>query len=303
MRTSHIARQRARRGFTLIELLVVVAIIAALIAILLPAVQAARAEARRTQSRNNLKQVGLALHNYHETHAMFPAGWIGIDAGVPAVEGQNGYGWGSMLLPFVDQAPLFNKIDFKLPINDPANLAASLSFLPVFRSASDVGPSHWKIESEVMPGTVLATLPTANFVGNFGTRELEDCHSLSPGEACKSDGIFYHNSTTRIRDVLDGTSNTFAIGERKTNADLGWFSTWVGAVPEGEEHLARILGVTDHTPNHPDAHFDDFSSYDEGGVHFVFCDGHVRFISEVVNLTVYQGLATRAGSEVVDGEF
>lgn len=303
MRSSRLARKRHALGFTLIELLVVIAIIALLIAILLPAVQMARAAARRTQNRNNLKQVGLALHNYHECYSLFPSGWIGVSSGASDVEGTNGFGWATMILPFLDHTPLFDKFNFKLPVSDPANAPIARSYLPVFRNPSDTGPSDWKIEDEMMPGTVLATLPTSNYVGVFGTQELEDCEGLPLGETCRSNGVFFHNSTTRIRDILDGTSNTFAVGERDTEADKGWFSTWVGVVVGGAEAPTRVLGVADHTPNHPDGHFDDFGSHDTGGCHFVFGDGHVHFVSELIDVTVFQGLATRAGSEVVEGEF
>jgi len=294
-------KTRKRLGFTLIELLVVMAIIGVLVAILLPAIQSARAAARRTQNRNNLKQIGVALHNYHDTFKMFPAGWIGIDSGAPDIEGSNGFGWGAMILPFIDQGPLFNQFDFKLMIDDPAN-EARRAYVPAFRSANDVGPNQWKIEDEGAPGSVLATLPTSNYVGNFGTGALEDCHTLPPGAQCIGDGVFYHNSKVRLADLLDGSSNTFIVGERRSDAELGWHSTWVGSIPNGDEHLARILGVADHTPNHPDAHFDDYSSHDANGVFFLFGDGHVQHINEHIDLTLFRSLATRDGGEIA-GEF
>jgi prepilin-type N-terminal cleavage/methylation domain-containing protein len=114
-----------RRGFTLIELLVVIAIIAVLIALLLPAVQQAREAARRTQCKNNMKQLGLAMHNYHDTFRVFPPGWIAVDPATNAQsahEGISGFGWGTMLLPQIDQSPLYNQLNLNLAINDPANL-------------------------------------------------------------------------------------------------------------------------------------------------------------------------------------
>ena len=288
---------KRRRAFTLIELLVVIAVIAILLALLLPAVQQARAAARRTHNRNNLKQIGIALHNYHETYLTFPSGWIGVDAGQPDVEGESGFGWCTMLLPFIDERPLYDEIDFELPILDPAN-ASVRTYLPKFRNPSDPTASNiWEIEDESSPGTVLGTLPTANYVGVFGTAELEDCHLLSVGETCESDGMFHHNSKVRIADVIDGTSNTFMVGERRTDEDMSWYSTWVGSVPGGEEHLARILGVVDHPPNDDALHFEDFSSYDPGGVQFVFGDGRVKFVSENIDEALYQALATKSGGE------
>src|SRR5262245_54986464 len=106
---------RARHGFTLIELLVVIAIIALLIALLLPAVQQAREAARRTQCKNNLKQIGLALHNYHDAHLVFPSGWIGVENGVHDVEGGSGFGWGTMLLPMIENGGTFSQFNFNVP--------------------------------------------------------------------------------------------------------------------------------------------------------------------------------------------
>ncbi|MBM4076801.1 MAG: DUF1559 domain-containing protein, partial [Planctomycetes bacterium] len=107
-------KRKPNRGFTLIELLVVIAIIAVLISLLLPAVQQAREAARRTQCRNNLKQIGLALHNYHDSFTAIPPGWIGVTANVPDIEGTNGFSWAVFLLPSMDQGNLYNRINFNL---------------------------------------------------------------------------------------------------------------------------------------------------------------------------------------------
>lgn len=290
-----------RKGFTLIELLVVIAIIAVLIAILLPAVQQVREAARRAQTKNHLKQVGLALHNYHERYNMLPAGWIGVTNRQPDVEGVNGWGWAAMLLPELDQGPLYDRLNFHVSPADPVNDIALRTALQVFRSPSDPSNDRWDLEDEANPGTVLATLPTANFVGSFGTQELEDCEGLPVGTACTSDGVFFHNSKIAFRDLTDGVSNTFVVGQRKTDQTRTppWHSTWVGVIAGGEEAFARILGVADHTPNHPVSHMDDFSSHHAGGVHFLFGDGRVIFLSENIDLGVYQSLATRAGKEPV----
>lgn len=293
---------RARRGFTLIELLVVIAIIAVLIALLLPAVQAAREAARRTGTRNNLHQIGIALHNYHDLHRTLPPGWIGVTRGLPDVEGTTGWGWAAMILPQLEQSPLYNALDLRLPITHPSNSAALTAVLPVFRSPSDPSPDRWDLQSEDSPGTVLATLPTANFVGCFGTEELDACEGLGPGLTCKGDGVFFHNSRIRFRDITDGTSHTFLVGQRKTDDERRWHSTWVGVIPGGEEAFARILGVADHNPNDPISHFDDFSSHHPGGVFFLFGDGRVRFVSDNISHEVYLSLATRAGGEVA-GDF
>lgn len=300
---------KSRRAFTLIELLVVIAIIAILIALLLPAVQQAREAARRTQCKNNLKQAGLALHIYHDAFNTFPSGWIGVENGLPSAHGGiNGAGWGTMILPYLDQRNLYQLFNPRIAIEDPLNDQFRLTRLPTFSCPSDPQPPRFEIEDEGSPGTVICELPVANYVGAFGTDELDGCQN-PPGTApvrvdgqCRSNGILYHNSDVKIRDIVDGTSNTLLVGERKTNESFGWYSTWVGRVADGEEAFQRILGSFDHTPNHPDAHFDDFSSWHVGGAQFLFADGHVRFIPESIDLNTYQGAATIKGREVL-GEF
>jgi len=293
-----------RRAFTLIELLVVIAIIAVLIALLLPAVQQAREAARRSQCINNQKQFGLALHNYHDTFNVFPPGWIGVQTGVAHMEGQSGFAWGAHLLPNLDQGPLYNQINFKVSLLDPSNDIARESVLGVFRCPSDPSTDTWKLGEEGNPTNILATLPTANYVGSFGTEGAEDLCIAAPFPAsqCLGDGMFSHNSKIRIADISDGTSNTILLGEHKSDRTLDWHSTWVGLVPGGEEATARFLGVSDHTPNHPTAHIDDFSSWHTGGVHLLFGDGRVRFLTQSVDLGIFRAITTRAGSEVM-GDF
>ena len=300
---------RSRRGFTLIELLVVIAIIAILIALLLPAVQQAREAARRTQCRNNLKQIGLALHNYHDVSNTLPPGWIAVDnqGRHAAHDGQSGVGWGAMILPYMEQKNAYELFDSRFSIIDPVNAAFLRVQMPAYKCPSDPQPDTFQINEE---GTsaVLAELPIANYVGSFGTEELDGCEN-APGNLpvmangqCRGDGVFYHNSKVRFRDITDGTSNTFLTGERKTVPTLDWYSSWPGMVPEGEEAFQRVCGAADHTPNHPNNHFDDFSSPHTGGSQFCLGDGSVRFISENIDGGVYRGLATIQGGETT-GEF
>ncbi|MCR9200288.1 MAG: DUF1559 domain-containing protein [Planctomycetaceae bacterium] len=271
--------------------------------------QQAREAARRTQCKNNLKQLGLALHNYHDVHRCFPSGWIAVDAGVQSAhDGLNGAGWGTMILPYIEQNNLFELFNPSLAIHDPANVAYLENVLPAFQCPSDPKTDFWNIEEEGSPGTVLARLPTANYIGVFGTEELDGCEN-APGTApvkangqCEGDGMMYHNSKVRIRDITDGTTNTLMLGERRTEPLLGWFSTWPGMVSEGEEAFQRILGSADHVPNDPSAHFDDFGSRHTGGAQFTLGDGSVRFISENIDTGVYHSLATINGGEVI-GEF
>src|SRR5579871_6659577 len=157
--------QTKRKGFTLIELLVVIAIIAVLMALLLPAVQQAREAARRSQCKNNLKQVGLALHNYHEIANMLPPGWVGITAGAPDIHGLNGWGWASKILPLLDQSTAYNQINFSVDVSNAANNAMRLTTFPVFRCPSDPQPDTWTIYDQ-SSGTPIngVDLAIANYV-------------------------------------------------------------------------------------------------------------------------------------------
>ena len=305
-----------RRGFTLIELLVVIAIIAMLVALLLPAVQQVREAARKSQCQDHLHNMAIALHSYESSFKRFPPGWVGAAGGQHDIYGNNGFAWGSFVLPYIEQKPLYDRINFARSIIDPAHLPLLRTPIDVFLCPSDPQPELWDIEDEHSPGTVLATLATANYVGVFGSgpdlpggQDLEDCeddyHNNGPGQQCRGNGLFYHNSSIRVAQITDGLSNTLAVGERLTTprgTQLKHHSTWAGVVPDGEEAMARVLGLTDHTPNSENAgpgvfHIDDFSSHHPGGVQFATCDGQVRFLSENLNSLVYQWLSTIAGGE------
>ncbi|MBM4002999.1 MAG: DUF1559 domain-containing protein [Planctomycetes bacterium] len=291
--------RRKNTGFTLVELLVVIAIIGILTALLLPAVQAAREAARRTSCVNNLKQIGLALHHYHDIHQSLPPGWMAWDAAsnLPHVEDQPGWGWASRILPVMEQGKLRdNLIVDTLPITDPRNDAARVYLLPNFRCLSDVGRPTFTLPLESDPSQGLTELATSNYIGVFGTMELDDVLGSPIGVVGRGDGSFWHHEACRFADILDGLSNTLVVGER--SARYG-YSTWTGAVPGGEEFLQRVLGITDHPPNHPGAHLDDFTSEHPAGVNFLLGDGSVRLFTPLINLDVYKSMATRAGGESI----
>ncbi|WP_437190916.1 DUF1559 domain-containing protein [Planctomicrobium sp. SH527] len=301
------ATQR-RAAFTLIELLVVIAIIAILIALLLPAVQQAREAARRSQCKNNLKQIGLALHNYLDVHNTFPPGWIGVNQAtrLPEVMGNSGFAWGSFILPYLEQGAVSNSIQFTLPTDHTTNRPYLKLKLTAFQCPSDPKPDTFTIEDQNGANTEMAT---ANYAGVFGTHELHDCEG-TPGVApltsqgqCVSNGAFFHNSKVLIRDFSDGTSSTFLVGERTTyeHDDEIVYGTWAGALPQVDEMIGRVIGHATHAPNHGH-HAEDFGSSHTGGAHFVMADGHVVFISDVIDEGIFRALSTRSGNEVI-GEY
>lgn len=282
----------ARGAFTLVEVLVVIAIIGLLVALLMPAVQAAREAARRMSCSNNMKQIGLGLHHYHDSFKKFPPGWIALteDGSQPLATGAHGWGWLSLTLPFLEQQQLSDIINYSQPIAAVANGRAREISLELFQCPSDVTPvEYFRLASEDDPAEILAELPIANYVGVFGTGELHECEELGPGQICWGNGLFYHLSNSRFADIRDGTSQTIVLGER---ASEHGYSTWMGAVPEGEESVARILGIADHPPNAVEGHLDDFSSQHPGGVHFVFGDGSVKILTNEIELPVYRAMAT-----------
>lgn len=269
-----------KSGFTLVELLVVIAVIGILVALILPAVQYAREAARRTQCNNNLKNIGVGLHNFHDTNGRFPAGWV---ADVP--DGEPGWGWGAYLLPFIEKDSIESQIDLNAHIDEPENATARVASVPVYRCPSDPNGE----QTMMLTGLHTSLFPVgrSNYVGVFGAKEIED-------DPSNGDGVFYHNSRTRMADILDGTTNTIIVGERSSK--LG-SSTWVGMVHGATDAMARVVGSCDHVPNDDHAHFDDFSSFHATGAHFAFGDASVRIISSEIDLGVYQALGTRGAGE------
>jgi prepilin-type N-terminal cleavage/methylation domain-containing protein/prepilin-type processing-associated H-X9-DG protein len=288
----------ARRGFTLVELLVVIAIIGVLVALLLPAIQAAREAARASQCRNHLKQLGLAVHQYHDTMGRLPPGWVGNQP-----EGVPGWGWSAALLPYLEQRSLDEGLKRHLPIADAANQQTRETVLPVLLCGSDPHPKVFTIfggaeghdheEEEhaagIDVGSPLFRIGRSNYVGVFGVSEIEE--SPAAGE-----GVFFFLSRTRFAEITDGLSNTLVVGERYAKQGS---SVWAGVVEGANEAMVRVVGVGDHAPNDPHHHFDDFASYHPGGVHFLYGDGSVQRVNSQIDIAAYQALCTRGGGETV----
>ncbi len=317
------------RAFTLIELLVVIAIISVLIALLLPAVQSAREAARRIQCTNNLKQIGIALHNYHDAIGSFPPGYLSLMDPVTFDNDGPGWGWASFSLNQMEQLPVYNSINFVLGIEFPANQTARLTVLGSFLCPSDA----WRQDTftvvdstttGTMPGAPICVVASSNYVGSVGSGDpsslypyIIDSDDGPPGRD-NGNGLFYRNHSVTIAQIIDGTSQTFAAGERSQNLSR---ASWTGAITNAAVPLVALQGgagfdpegggalVLSHTgeghgPNSPSglAHGDQYWSLHPGGANFLFADGSVRFIKEQVGFTIFQAVATRAGGEVLSAD-
>ncbi|MCC9606271.1 DUF1559 domain-containing protein [Blastopirellula sp. JC732] len=305
-----------RDAFTLVELLVVIAIIGILIALLLPAVQQAREAARRMSCTNNLKQIGLASHNYHDTFKSFPSGWIATVEGtnVPFAHGEPGWGWAAQLLPMLEQQNVVDSlIDFRLSIRHSTHTTVRVHHVPGYHCPSDRAPFTFEAHGEDhghadsgSGGDDDLELASASYIGVFGSTDnggttIEDCESFGAGTKCAGNGVFHHNSATKFASIIDGTSNTFFCGERKFTDEAP--STWVGSVSESEYAIERILGIVDdHAPNDDDNHPEDFRSQHPAGTNFAFCDGSVHLITETIDLQVYRNLANRQDGQVIPSD-
>lgn len=304
-----------KTGFTLIELLVVIAIIAILIALLLPAVQQARESARRSSCKNNLKQIILGLHNYEGTHGVYPPGYIhkfGPTGTPEELANHCGLAWGGMLLPFLEQSNLYETIDIHNPIWDISNQVPRETFVNVFLCPSDTYSYNGFVVRDDT-SVPIEKYAAASYAANWGpgtpTVNLDDTPT-------SSEGVYYRNSKTRVRDIVDGLSNTLAIGER-TNGPIPsstpspgghtvFETSWIAAVREvteyEDDHGHMVLFETQFLPNEVDGDDKGLSAPHEGIAQFAICDGSVRGISQEIDRTLYQSLSTRSGGEML-GEY
>lgn len=285
-----------RRGWSLIDLLTAGGCAVVLLGLIVPAVQSARSSARQEQCKNNLKQIGLAMHNYHEVYNLFPPGWVAEHGSTgPAY----GYGWGARILSAVgEHRELYQQIPFGRNPMPAANKLLQTS-VPEYRCPEDGTP-------DVNP--LRGNYGTSNYSGNYGTHTAGRgkgtplAHWLSPRRAnnwpgelpppLRTDGIFYLNSSISLADVTDGTSLTFLVGERSAKSGAG---VWPGV---GSNAFYNDV-ATDCSPgNEINSGFTSFSSYHPGGAQFVFCDGRVVLVNETIDRAMFRSMATRNGGDL-----
>lgn len=319
-RTAHDSCRTAisgpKRGFTLVELLVVIAIIGVLVALLLPAVQAAREAARRIQCTNNLKQIGLAMQTYESAHGTFPPGFISRVTGVwpgggndPVPEAGPGWSFFALLLPQMEQSSLHGTINFNLPITDIANRPARSTRVSAYQCPSDA----WAGPVTAWPASLgITDLAHTSYVGCLGGGDPANAPGYTAMyEEQPFNGIFHRNFGVGHADIMDGTSNTIALGER---ASMFAPNGWAGVIPTaqtvfspriaqrrgqtvGQTARPAITMATVHVrsggPNAPTGSPGGFWSAHTGGCLFLLMDGSTHTIPTTVDIRVFRAMAGR----------
>ena len=321
-------RSRQPSGFTLIELLVVIAIIAILVALLLPAVQQAREAARRSSCKNNLKQLALAMHNYHDVHGVFMPGCV-MDVNMsssnwctnpPAPSTRNQFApWTVLLLPFLEEGALYDQFNFSQRFTSNSGAPGATvnhdlhsTSMPKYRCPSDPAGG-------ISPNGI-------NYFGLQGGGANTAAACRSSNRVFFNSGVLYHNSRIGFRDIVDGTSNVLMIGESRyaptrnhrahqnSTVHVGWSSTADLSGSPNPYGLAAVVlqtnsivgsGAMTVSGSSPPDLFNHlaalFGSYHKGGCHFAMADGSVQFMSENMNLTLLRQLANRADGLPVGG--
>jgi prepilin-type N-terminal cleavage/methylation domain-containing protein/prepilin-type processing-associated H-X9-DG protein len=293
---------RIRRfGFTLVELLVVIAIIGILVGLLLPAVQSAREAARRMSCSNNLKQIGLGLHNYESAYRRLPAGSIQ----------SNFISAFASILPHLEQGNMYLQYDFSLYYTHPHNVAVSRQNVSTYLCPSMALPREVPINATNLRGEPLEVGSPSSYLLNEGTRDF-----MAPNDGMFGliwPGFGYRNDFLRLRDVVDGTTHTLAVGETTYDfPDFRWSSAagplagtvrwgtarWIVGYPRGVGMGSTFYPLNVHRmPN-----IGGYTSMHGSGLHFLFVDGSVRFLPNHTDRLTINALSTRAGAEVMNDE-
>lgn len=324
-------------GFTLVELLVVIAIIGILIGMLLPAVQQVREAARRTACKNNMRQLGLGLHNYESALGEFPPGYQYINGTDYAAQtgysvsqqdaNHLGYSWGTLILPYLEQQNLYDLIDLKLPVFDPVNQVARETELAIFICPTDSwSPGAFVVRDE--SSNPVEQYAAASYCANWGPASgvVE-----TPGDSSDdinldatpddSEGPFFRNSKVGFRDLRDGTSNTIALGERTNgpildtdgnpigvpphpNFENVWFAATRDIDDPEDDHGHMVLFDCEYGPNQARGEGTGadrgVSAPHSGLAQFVFLDGSTHTIPDSIDIMTYRALASIRGGEIID---
>ena len=321
MRSRSLAR--LRDGFTLIELLVVIAIIAVLIALLLPAVQAAREAARRLHCVNNLKQLGLAFHQYHDVHNVFPPGGYGGSMASMAaaqsslVAAKRIASWGTAILPYMEQAPLYNSFNQSLWYLELDNTTAAGTTLGTFLCPSNPASSLFKPNGDNIN---LGMFGRNDYAGNYGERGLrcypatncQNSYSESGDTSGRGVILFGGDPMVSIRNITDGTTSSVVLGEAPEalhglwaghknvldqsapiNARNGKTSSWQSCIVTPTNARLGKLGCD---------FGQEFDSYHPGGGNFLFADGSARYVKETVSPQTLAAILSRKGGEILSAD-
>jgi type II secretory pathway pseudopilin PulG len=307
-------RKSSRSGFALLECVIVLIIIVLSAALFLPATRSGRQAARRTQCKNNLKQIGLALHNYLDNFQVFPPGYvsgpIGTESSAPIVDGPSGFAWQSSILPYLDQGPQYNRINFNIPSWDPRQQPTVSASLSVY-----LCPSASNRESSVLLRRhdlgEPVTYGRSHYVGNAGkvapwllSRPAEDWNEVASG-------ILFRNSAICVKDIHAGTSNTVMVGE----ASVGANRTWAGIIPgvlsclpsqeltDGSNcdaaatYVLFTSGTKEtggiRTPNASPRTVNQLASEHQGITHALLGDGAVRAVADKIAPDLWSRLCDR----------
>jgi prepilin-type N-terminal cleavage/methylation domain-containing protein/prepilin-type processing-associated H-X9-DG protein len=316
-----------RRAFTIIELLVTIAITSLLVALLLPAVQSARESARRAQCRNQLKQIGIALHNYHDSYRLFPPGYLYAGAKSPPPPDPNhsqlrkikdaamlnaitppndpGWSWLALSLPFLEQTALYGQIDFNSPVRVATNASVRMAPLPNAACPNDSGSGLFTVFNAL--NKPMGQMFSSSYAANFGAFGLINTYPDY------GNGVFQRNSPIRAADIRDGISMTIAVGERPASfAKAPWAGIMTGGTvrttPGAPVYTSNIENAPvmalaragNSTLNSPYSEPYDYFSAHGDVVNFLLADGSVRPLSSSIAMTVVYSLTTRADNDVVD---